>query len=175
MSTAGANTRARQLLLRSPPPRWSRDTRSSRPLPSTRARPVSRRWATWNWRPRSCAPTSAGEPRLVRRAPRHVVGAAPHQGRLRPLPAVRGPDAARGEQPLGRRRAADDADRCWHRRVARHRKFGYAVIRGPILVFIGWANDDFTRNMRRFVAEERISLATTRPAAVNVVTGLPSA
>lgn len=53
-------------------------------------------------------------------------------------------------------------------------KFGYAVIRGPILVFIGWANDDFTRNLRRFVAEERVSLATTRPAAVNVVTGLPT-
>jgi hypothetical protein len=36
-------------------------------------------------------------------------------------------------------------------------------------------NDDFTRNLRRFVAEERISLATTRPAAVNVINGLPTA
>ncbi|VBA47916.1 phage major capsid protein [Mycobacterium attenuatum] len=53
-------------------------------------------------------------------------------------------------------------------------KFGRAVVRGPITVMIGWANDDFTRNLRRFVAEERVALATTRPAAVNIITELPT-
>ncbi len=54
-------------------------------------------------------------------------------------------------------------------------KFGRVIIRGPIVVFIGWPTDDFARNVRRLVAEERVSSATTRPAAVNVVTGLPTA
>jgi HK97 family phage major capsid protein len=53
-------------------------------------------------------------------------------------------------------------------------KFGRAIVRGPIVVFIGFANDDFTRNIRRFVSEERVQLAVNRPSAVNVITGLPT-
>jgi HK97 family phage major capsid protein len=53
-------------------------------------------------------------------------------------------------------------------------KFGRAIVRGPIVVFIGFANDDFTRNIRRFVSEERVQLAVNRPSAVNIITGLPT-
>ncbi|WAJ43128.1 phage major capsid protein [Mycobacterium sp. Aquia_216] len=53
-------------------------------------------------------------------------------------------------------------------------KFGRAIVRGPITIFIGWANDDFTRNIRRFVCEERVQLAVNRPAAVNIISGLPA-
>jgi HK97 family phage major capsid protein len=53
-------------------------------------------------------------------------------------------------------------------------KFGRAIIRGPIMIYIGWSNDDFTRNIRRFVSEERVAMAVTRPAAVNIITGLPT-
>lgn len=53
-------------------------------------------------------------------------------------------------------------------------KFGRAVIRGPIIVFMGWMNDDFVRNLRRFVSEERVAMACTRPAAVNIITELPT-
>jgi hypothetical protein len=39
---------------------------------------------------------------------------------------------------------------------------------------IGFANDDFTRTLVRFVAEERLVLTVTRPAAVLQVTNLPA-
>jgi HK97 family phage major capsid protein len=54
-------------------------------------------------------------------------------------------------------------------------KFGRAVIRGPIVIYLGWNNDDFSRNIRRYVAEERVALAVTRPAAINIIDNLPSA
>jgi HK97 family phage major capsid protein len=53
-------------------------------------------------------------------------------------------------------------------------KFGRAIIRGPIMIYIGWTNDDFTRNIRRFVSEERVAMAVTRPSAINIITDLPS-
>jgi hypothetical protein len=43
------------------------------------------------------------------------------------------------------------------------RKFGYAVIREPLVVRIGCALDDLTRNIIRLIAEERMTLAITRP------------
>jgi HK97 family phage major capsid protein len=55
------------------------------------------------------------------------------------------------------------------------RKFGYAVVREPIVLRSGWANDDFTRNLIRFLAEERLNLSITRPAAVLNIENLPTA
>ncbi|EUA11344.1 phage major capsid protein, HK97 family [Mycobacterium kansasii 732] len=82
---------------------------------------------------------------------------------------------------------ADEANTCWGVPVLQTTqiaagtgvlmdtsKFGRAVVRGPIVVMIGWSGDDFTRNLRRFVAEERVAMATTRPAAINVLTELPT-
>ena len=38
------------------------------------------------------------------------------------------------------------------------RKFGQVAIRSPLGIRIGWANDDNTRNLLRYVAEERLVL-----------------
>ena len=54
------------------------------------------------------------------------------------------------------------------------RKFGQVAIRSPLGIRIGWANDDNTRNLLRYVAEERLVLTVTRPAAVLVVKNLPT-
>ncbi|BBY36509.1 nucleoid-structuring protein H-NS [Mycobacterium mantenii] len=45
-------------------------------------------------------------------------------------------------------------------------KFGYVAIREPLSMRIGYATDDFTRNILRTVAEERLVLCVTRPPAV---------
>lgn len=52
-------------------------------------------------------------------------------------------------------------------------KFGFAVIREPVFLRSGYSNDDFVHNLVRFVAEGRLNLAVTRPAAVCNVYGLP--
>lgn len=38
---------------------------------------------------------------------------------------------------------------------------------------VGYANDDLTRNILRYVAEERLVSCATRPAAVPSITNLP--
>jgi Phage capsid family len=52
-------------------------------------------------------------------------------------------------------------------------KMGLAVIREGVTVTTGTTNDDFSRNIVRYVIEERIGLAIERPAAICSVTGLP--
>jgi HK97 family phage major capsid protein len=54
-------------------------------------------------------------------------------------------------------------------------KFGRAVVREPLSLRIGWANDDLTRNILRTVAEQRLNLAVERPAAVCWIKNLPTA
>ena len=51
-------------------------------------------------------------------------------------------------------------------------KYGRAVVREPLSMRIGWANDDFTRNILRTVCEERINNAIERPSSVLHITGL---
>jgi hypothetical protein len=53
-------------------------------------------------------------------------------------------------------------------------KFGRVLVRGPIGLRIGYAGSDFTQNIVRFIAEERIALAVERPSAVLEITGLPT-
>ena len=54
-------------------------------------------------------------------------------------------------------------------------KFGRVAVRSPLGMRIGFANDDFTRNLVRYVAEERLVLTVERPAAVLAITNLPTA
>jgi HK97 family phage major capsid protein len=54
------------------------------------------------------------------------------------------------------------------------RKFGQVAIRSPLGMVLGYANDDLTRNLLRFVAEERLVLTVTRPAAVLELIHLPT-
>ena len=53
-------------------------------------------------------------------------------------------------------------------------KFGQVAIRTPLGMRIGYSNDDYTRNLVRYLAEERLVLTVTRPAAVLAVTNLPA-
>jgi hypothetical protein len=53
-------------------------------------------------------------------------------------------------------------------------KFGKVLVRNGISLRTGTNNDDFTKNLVRFVAEERLSLAVERPAAVLSISGLPT-
>jgi len=53
-------------------------------------------------------------------------------------------------------------------------KFGRAIVREPLAMRIGYAGTDFTSNVVRFVAEERLALAVERPAAVLKITNLPT-
>jgi HK97 family phage major capsid protein len=53
-------------------------------------------------------------------------------------------------------------------------KFGRVHIRQPLVLLVGYANDDLTKNIVRLVAEERLALAVERPAAVLQITGLPT-
>lgn len=55
------------------------------------------------------------------------------------------------------------------------RKFGRALVREPLLLRLGFANDDFTRNLVRTICEERLTIAVERPGAVCKITGLPTA
>jgi hypothetical protein len=59
-------------------------------------------------------------------------------------------------------------------RVLDTRKFGYVVVREAITFRTGTNDDDFTRNLIRFVSEERLALAVERPAAVLAISGLPT-
>jgi HK97 family phage major capsid protein len=54
------------------------------------------------------------------------------------------------------------------------RKLGYVVVRESLLLRTGTNADDFSRNLVRWVAEERLALAVERPAAVCKITGLPT-
>jgi HK97 family phage major capsid protein len=53
-------------------------------------------------------------------------------------------------------------------------KFGAAIIRESISLRQGTNADDFTRNLLRWVCEERLALAVERPQAVLQLTGLPT-
>jgi HK97 family phage major capsid protein len=53
-------------------------------------------------------------------------------------------------------------------------KFGRVLVREGLSLRTGSNNDDFTHNIVRFVAEERLSLAVERPAALLSITGLPT-
>ena len=53
-------------------------------------------------------------------------------------------------------------------------KMGRVAIRSPLGMRIGFANDDFTRNLVRYVGEERCVLTVERPAAVMVLKNLPT-
>jgi HK97 family phage major capsid protein len=53
-------------------------------------------------------------------------------------------------------------------------KFGRVAIRSPIGMFLGYSQDDFVRNLLRWVAEERLVLTVERPAAVLVIKSLPT-
>ena len=48
-------------------------------------------------------------------------------------------------------------------------------MREALTLRTGTNDDDFTRNLVRWVAEERLALAVERPAAVCKITGLPTA
>ena len=52
-------------------------------------------------------------------------------------------------------------------------KFGRAVVREPLSMRIGWAADDFVKNVLRTVCEQRLNLAVERPAAVCWIQSLP--
>jgi HK97 family phage major capsid protein len=52
-------------------------------------------------------------------------------------------------------------------------KLGFAVIREGVTITTGTTNDDFSRNIQRYVIEERIGLAIERASAICSVTGLP--
>ena len=52
-------------------------------------------------------------------------------------------------------------------------KYGRAVVREPLSMRIGWANDDFTRNILRTVCGERLNNAIERPTAVLKISNLP--
>jgi hypothetical protein len=54
------------------------------------------------------------------------------------------------------------------------RKFGFVVVREAVSLRTGTNDDDFTRNLQRWVAEERLELAVERPAAVLSISGLPT-
>ena len=53
-------------------------------------------------------------------------------------------------------------------------KVGYVGVREALPIRIGFTDDDFTRNIVRTVAEERLVLCVTRPAAVLAISNLPT-
>jgi HK97 family phage major capsid protein len=52
-------------------------------------------------------------------------------------------------------------------------KFGRVLVREGINVATGTTNDDFSRNITRFVIEERLALAVERPTALLTISNLP--
>jgi hypothetical protein len=54
------------------------------------------------------------------------------------------------------------------------RKLGFVVVRETLTLRTGTNTDDFTRNLQRWIAEERLALAVERPSAVCKITGLPT-
>lgn len=53
-------------------------------------------------------------------------------------------------------------------------KFGRVHMRESLFIRWGYTNDDMTRNLVRYVGEERLQLAVEQPAAVLSITGLPT-
>jgi hypothetical protein len=53
-------------------------------------------------------------------------------------------------------------------------KFEFVAVRETISLRTGTNDDDFTRNLVRWVSEERLELAVERPAAALSITGLPT-
>ena len=54
-------------------------------------------------------------------------------------------------------------------------KLGFVVVRESLTLRTGTNEDDFTKNLQRWVCEERLGLAVERPSAVCNITGLPVA
>jgi HK97 family phage major capsid protein len=52
-------------------------------------------------------------------------------------------------------------------------RFGFALIRESLTLRQGTSDDDFVRNLVRWVCEERLTLAVERPQAILQLTGLP--
>lgn len=53
-------------------------------------------------------------------------------------------------------------------------KFGRALVREGITMHQGYANDDFVKNIARYVFETRLALAVERPQAVLAISNLPT-
>lgn len=53
-------------------------------------------------------------------------------------------------------------------------KFGRVLVREGITVHVGTSTDDFTKNISRWVFEERLVLAVERPSAVLQMSNLPT-
>jgi hypothetical protein len=53
-------------------------------------------------------------------------------------------------------------------------KFGAVLIREGLVIRTGSINDDFSRNLVRFVFEERLNVAVERPTALLKISGLPT-
>jgi HK97 family phage major capsid protein len=51
-------------------------------------------------------------------------------------------------------------------------QFGRLLVRDPLNMRIGYANDDLVRNILRYVVEERMVLAVERPSAILKLTGV---
>jgi HK97 family phage major capsid protein len=51
---------------------------------------------------------------------------------------------------------------------------GRVAIREAMVLRVGFSGDDFVRNIVRSIAEERLNLAVERPAAICLITGLPT-
>ena len=54
-------------------------------------------------------------------------------------------------------------------------KCGYVDVREPLSMRLGFSGTDFVENVIRTIAEERLVLCVTRPAAVLAVSNLPTA
>ena len=52
---------------------------------------------------------------------------------------------------------------------------GRVAVRESLVLRMGYSGTDFTDNVVRWVAEERMNLAVERPAAICWITGLPTA
>jgi HK97 family phage major capsid protein len=53
-------------------------------------------------------------------------------------------------------------------------KFGYVAVREALSMRIGYTGTDFTQNILRTVAEERLVLCVTRPPAILAISNLPT-
>ena len=53
-------------------------------------------------------------------------------------------------------------------------KLGYVAVREPLSMRIGYSGTDFTQDILRTVAEERLVLCVTRPPAVLAISNLPT-
>jgi HK97 family phage major capsid protein len=53
-------------------------------------------------------------------------------------------------------------------------KWGYCIVREGLTIISGHNQADFSQNIQRYVVEERVQIAVTRPSAVLTLTGLPT-